>query len=547
MAYPYKFDFLAPDYAGVFRWRRDNLIKIRNRPNIIPALKLYYRSNPVDFIEDWGCTFDPRLVGTRYPATIPLMLFPRQKKFLGWVLERMAAQEFGNAPKSRDMGLTWMLAALFSTLCLFNNDFVAGFGSRKEILVDRAGDPDSIFFKVRMFLALLPKEFNGGWRDGLQGSDKYMLIKIPETGSVIRGEAGDNIGRGGRATIYGVDEAAFIDRAQKVDAALSQNTRCVIKISSVNGLENPFAEQCHAWPARRVFYFHWRDDPRKDDAWYRRQCDNLNSLIVAQEIDLDWSASRTGVIIPSSWVQSAIGAARRLALPVDGQKIAALDVADEGLDLNAWGYRHGIEVKHIEAWSGQGKSIFWTAERAVMLADAHDVGLTRYDADGLGAGIRGDVAQINTRPDRVNSRRDFVPFRGSGEVMDKERPAFKGDGIGIGVRTNGDYYQNLKAQSWMGLRARFEKTHLAITEGRQYPSDELISISEEINPETRTKLMAELSRAVYDINNGNGKLFVDKTPEGQRSPNMADAIMMMYAPQPQMDGMFKLMMDKYGK
>lgn len=544
MPIPFEHSFKAPNYPRIFQWRIDKLQKLRADPQLMAHVRAYYRDNPIDFIEDWGCTFDPRNIGSKdangnaKPAVMPLVLFPRQRDFLQWVLTMWKTQEFGVSDKSRDMGLSWMLVSLFASIALFNDGFTAGFGSRKEMLVDRAGDPDSLFFKIRMFLALLPVEFRGGWVMGGRECDKSMLITIPATGAIIRGEAGDNIGRGGRASIYAVDEAAFVERPHLIDAALSQNTNCRIDISSVNGFDNPFAEKRHSWPAHRVFTFNWRDDPRKDDEWYEKQKRQLNPLIVAQEIDLDYSASKSGVVIPSNWINAAIGAARKLGITLTGAKRSSLDVADEGLDLNAWAGAFGIEVQHLDSWSGQGKNIFWTTEQAFLRCDLHGYDNCRYDSDGLGAGVRGDAAQINGRPDRKGSQRKFEPFWGSGAVVNKEKLVFKGDDKGVGSRKNEDFFYNYKAQSWWSLRDRFDKTFQCVQAGRLlFPADELISISETIPVDMRTRLIAELSQPTYDINT-TGKMLIDKTPDGTRSPNHADSIMILFAPSEKRSSLF---------
>lgn len=537
MPYPGNHDFKNPDFPAVFRWRLERLKKIRAQPDCVPMLKQYYRDNPIDFIEDWGVTYDPRNVSRKLPVVMPLVLFPRQREFLEWVLARWAASEHGLSDKSRDMGLSWMMVSLASSLCLFNDGFAFGFGSRKEILVDRAGDPDCLFFKVRMFLSHVPREFRGGWKLGDRNADKSMLITIPATSAVIRGEAGDNIGRGGRATIYCRDEAAFIERPMLVDAALSQNTNCVIDVSSVNGLDNPFAEKRFSWPAHRIFTFQWRDDPRKDDAWYKKQKENLNPIIVAQEIDLDYSASKQGVVIPAAWVQSAIGAARKLGLTITGKKHSALDVADEGIDLNCWGGRHGIELQHCEAWSGTGKTIFWTTEQAFLRMDLYGYDECDYDSDGLGVGVRGDAAQINGRDNRKGAQRKFNAFRGSGAVVNPEALVIKGDDKGVGARKNEDFFMNLKAQSWWNLRERFERTHRAVEDGAVFDPETLISISEDIPADVRTKLVAELSQPTYDITTS-GKMVIDKTPDDQRSPNRADMVMILFAPKQKVRSLF---------
>src|SRR5690606_12844060 len=120
---------------------------------------------------------------------------------------------------------------------------VIGFGSRKEEYVDKIGSPKSLFFKARMFVQLLPPELRGGYEQGV--TDPHMRIKFPATGSVLVGEAGDGIGRGDRASIYFVDEAAFLERPQLVEASLSQTTNCRLDISTPNGLANPFRSEEH--------------------------------------------------------------------------------------------------------------------------------------------------------------------------------------------------------------------------------------------------------------------------------------------------------------
>jgi Pyruvate/2-oxoacid:ferredoxin oxidoreductase delta subunit len=90
-----------------------------------------------------------------------------------------------------------------------------------------------------------------------------------QTGASITGEGGDNIGRGGRSSVYFVDEAAFVERPALVDRALSQTTRVRDRRETPNGPGNGFAEKRFSGRLP-VFTFHWRDDPRKDEAWYAR-------------------------------------------------------------------------------------------------------------------------------------------------------------------------------------------------------------------------------------------------------------------------------------
>lgn len=554
------FSWAEPDYVPIFRARVARLAWIRAQDRatvtttpdkraraIIAAervanLKAYYRDNPWDFISDWGVTVDPRNLERDLPAVIPFLLFPRQVEWCEWVVQHWRDRSPGITEKSREMGVSWLAVSLMATLALFHDGFAAGFGSRKEEYVDKAGSPKSLFWKLRQFLKYLPPEFRGGWEEARHAP--HMRITIPATGAVITGEAGDNIGRGDRQAIYVVDESAFLERPMLVEASLSQTTNCRIDISSANGHGNPFAQRRHSGKID-VFTFHWRDDPRKSEdrrtwlipgsnppayeTWYEKQVRELDPVILAQEVDINYSASATGILIPSAWVQAAINAHVKLGLQVTGARRGALDVADEGVDLNAYCDQQGILVRSVTAWSGKGDDIFGTVQRAFMLADEAGHDGFEYDADGLGAGVRGDARVINEgRPGRTLR---VEPFRGSGAVFqpDKTIPTAQPVTRDTRERLNKDFFSNAKAQAWWSLRVRFQRTFRAVEAGTvgEYDPDELISLDPAM-PELN-KLIMELSQPTFSLNI-TGKVVIDKAPDGTRSPNHGDAVMIAFAP-----------------
>lgn len=511
------FDFKSPDYVDVFRRRVQALHRIRANPECLPALNRFYRGNPARFISDWGVTHDPRNVEIGLPAVVPFILFPRQVEWVDWVIESWRNRRPGVTPKSRESGVSWLAIALSCTLCLFNESMTIGFGSRKLELVDKIGKPDSLFWKARQFMALLPPEFRGGWTSADAPSG---LIKFPSTASVIQGEGGDDIGRGGRSAIYFVDEAAALEHPEMAEASLASTTNCRIDISTSRGLGGPFHRKVMEWPAERVFRFHWRDDPRKDEAWYQKQVSELDPVTIAQELDIDFAASVEGVLIPSSWVNAAIDAHTVLGFAPTGIQSGALDVADEGRDLNAFCGAHGVMIEALEEWSGKGEDIFSTVQCAFMLCDDLKYQAFAYDADGLGAGVKGDARIINeNRP--LGSKIRVDPFRGSASVNNPTSEDVKG-------RKNEDFFANLKAQSWWSLRNRFQKTYRAVAERGAFQADELIVIPSGLK--NRAKLCMELSQPTFSINAA-GKILIDKAPNGARSPNLADAVMIRFSAQ----------------
>ena len=521
------FDWKNPDYGAVYVDRMRRLANLRAKPELLPLLKLHYRDNVADFINDWGVTIDPRNAEVDQPVMVPFLLFPRQREWVDWLIERWRSREPGVSDKSRDFGLSWLAVSAAATLCLFRDDMTIGFGSRKEEYVDKGGAPKSLFWKARQFIAHLPVEFNGGWQS--RRDSAHMRLSFPTTGSVMVGEAGDNIGRGDRAGIYFTDEEAFFERPQLIEASLSQTTNCRISISTPNGMANPFAEKRHSGKIS-VFTCHWRDDPRKDEAWYVKQCAELDPVTIAQEIDLNYAASIEGLLLPSEWIQAMMDAHIKLGIAPTGRRRGAFDVADEGKDRNAFGSAVDFLVDNLDEWSGKGSDIFASTEKVFDLCDEWMIeeGFL-YDADGLGADVRGNARVINARrKEKQIVQIDVQAFRGSAEVFNKR-------GQDVPGRFNEDFFRNRKAQSWWNVRRRAYKTYRAVVHGDAYDVSEIIAIDTEAlkRPSPTApygllgKLTTELSQPLYRKDEG-GKIIVEKTPDGMKSPNLADVIMILF-------------------
>lgn len=501
---PFEFDFSSPDYGAVFKNRAEKLKRIRENPKCLPGLFAYYKENIAQFIIDWGMTSDTRNADIGLPVVVPFLLFDRQTEWVDWLNERWHGREDGLTEKSRDMGLSWLSVAVGATICLFNRDVNIGYGSRKEEYVDKIGDPKCLFYKARQFIKLLPPEFTGGWSDKKNSS--HMVLKF-NNGSTMTGEAGDNIGRGNRASIYFKDESAFYERPELIDAALSQTSNCKIDISTPNGNGNPFYKKRHSGKVN-VFTFQWTDDPRKDQAWYEDQKQRLDPAVLAQEVDLDYTASVTGLAIPGKWVQAAVNLHQALGLRPSGMKRAGLDVADEeGRDLNAFVTVYGTTVQEIESWNGLDTT--QTTHRANALADDYSVTYINYDSIGVGAGVRGAAKGI------VRS------FNG---VATSESPR-PGAMINNRDKLNKDAYLNLRAQLWWEARIRFERAYQHLNGIAQYSLDEMISIP------NNAELINELSRPKYKYTDA-GKIKIEGKPEmkkrGIESPNIAEAALLAF-------------------
>ena len=304
------FNFINPNYDSVFAERAVRLARLQAHPEEIGNLKAFYKENPVQFINDWGVTFDPRKDGK--DKIIPFILFPRQAEFVNWVRKLWQSRKRGLGEKSREVGFTWLCVAIAVHMWLFEDDSITGFGSRKKELVDNGDDdPDSIFWKVRFFIDHLPREFLP--RDYKLGR-KSMVVPNRENGATIKGEIGDEIGRGGRSTIYFADEFAHLEHQDMAESALSQNTECRIYISTVNGVGNLFYKLRHFLPPEQIFIFDWTDDPRKrknpgrpanEEPWYIDQKRNMLPTTLASQVDRDYNAAIANSFIETELITNA--------------------------------------------------------------------------------------------------------------------------------------------------------------------------------------------------------------------------------------------------
>lgn len=522
------------DPVQILAWRQRQVMKIRNRPVLLSGAKQYYATHPVEFINHWCDTYDPRKSGPKTQARGPFVLFEKQEDLVTFLLACLSEEECALIEKSRDMGATWVCCAFSVWLWLFWPGSSVGWGSRKEQLVDKLGDPDSIFEKMRMLLTGLPDFFlPEGF--SLKEHMTFMRIVNPETGATITGEAGDNIGRGGRKLIYFKDESAHYERPEKIEAALSDNTRVTVDLSSVNGLGNVFHRRREAgaeWTGEitqkgttQVFVMDWRDHPAKNDAWYnaRKEKAEREGLmhLFAQEVDRNYSASVEGTLIKQEWVNAAIDAHKKLGIKITGSWSSALDVADGGGDTNAQSQRQGILLRELDEWGARDPA--QTARRAIAnIAKRGDIEL-QYDCIGIGAGVKGEVNNLSDTGSLPRGIR-LVAWNAGGKVLKPKGRVIPGDKKSM---KNEDFYTNLKAQGWWELRGRFYRTWRAIEEGAVYDPDTLISL------DSNLKLLRKLEKELCQVTASHGarlKLMIDKTPEGTKSPNLADAVMMDYWP-----------------
>jgi hypothetical protein len=485
-------------------------------------------ANGLDGLLHWfdryAWTYDPRLIGKPGGAFIQFNLWPRQREAVRWLYGQIIAQEEGLLEKSRDVGATYLCAGVCAWAWMFLDGFKGTFGSRKVDYVDKKDNPDSIFAKLRIILRRQPPELmpvGFSWTT----HDNYMRLSNPATGATISGEGGEDMGRGGRSTVYVLDEAAFVPNAETTEAALSGNTDCVIWVSSVNGMGNLFARKRHSiLKPRQVFRLHWRDDPRKTDEWAQtKQASFSEPTTWASEYDIDYSASVEGICIPALWVESA----KRLAdleprLRPSNNGALGLDVG-AGKAKSVAIVRKGPVVLPPKA-RGEPDTT-GTAHWGLELAKAAGVSSVNFDAPGVGAGVastmmHNEVAGLAIYP--VNTGTPPSNRRWPDE------------------RTSEEMFGNLKAEIWWLCRTALQRTHehVLFLEGKdggiEHPVTDLLALPS--GDQQSDALNLQLSLVKWEKNE-RGKIVIEKKDalrrRGIASPDHADALMLTFAEQRQ--------------
>ena len=300
------------DYERILRMRQENLIQLTKYPAAIPALLAHYGDGRwAEFISDWGMTFDPRETDTEIRYR-PFVLYKRQIEYVDWVYARFQKRERGLCKKFRGAGMSWLNSSIAAVMWLTQKDAVITMGSQKQEKVDNGdGDPDSLFWKVRKFINCLPALFIP---EGWEKDSKKMVVFNPANGSTIRGEIGDQIGRGGRASLAMPDEFAELEHQELVESALAETSDCVIYGSTVptrGGVGSKFYELEHHLPEEQVFVFQWTEDERKrlnpnilpeEEPWYKKKKSEVSPTVFASQFLLDYSAATSNAFVSSELV-----------------------------------------------------------------------------------------------------------------------------------------------------------------------------------------------------------------------------------------------------
>lgn len=467
------------------------------------------------WVDHFIWTYDPEDLSL---TTKPFVLFPRQRELATWFAWIVAERHEGVLEKGRKVGASWMMGMYALHKWLFVPGYRTTFGSYKQEKVDRIGDYDSLFEKIRVAIDMLPR-----WMlpAGFRGSehDNYMRLLNPQNGNQIVGEVGANMGRGGRSTAFFLDEAAFLEHAGASFRAISENSEAKVFASTANGMANAFYQKREATIIRDpqlVFRLHWRDDPRKSDAWAARRKAEMEPEDWASEHEIDYGASVERQLIPAEWVRACHDLWKQHR-----------DRVREGVEQEITGEtRCGLDL-------GAGKAEFScaTGTGPVLIAmkawrdpdHVNAAGIARDEARSYGATeIRYDATGVGFSQGAILAQTEGAKVVGVnvGDTPPSWMRLKEGDKTILAS----DRFLNLKAFGWWILRERAKCSWEKINGKADHPYSECLLIAFE-----DSKLDAQLSQPTWSWNL-KGKKQVDKAPEGAKSPDRGDGVVLVFLP-----------------
>lgn len=504
--------------------------------------KIYWMNN-------YGWTYDPRnpLDTPPLPATLPFDLCERQIELYQWFDYILSQRQDGCVKKSRGVGFTWSAGSYAWHQWRFNPGFKTTFGSRKSTEVDQIGNPDTIFEKMRMLYRKFPRwMLPKGFKPDLH--DKQNLLINPENNNTIRGEGGEEMGRGGRSSLYILDEAAYIEHADRVEAATSANCDVRVWGSTLNTRNdnNYFQRKYNATSPDKVFRFHYSELPINTPARMARKKEDTSADVWASDYEIDDSYTVEDICIAGAWVKSA----QRIKALLDA-RYNELYAAGRGQEAAPYKLQPRIDgTAGGDVGGGKAQSVVIArfgpiicTPRAWQDPDTTDTALKMLDycAD----------TKLPMRDDRYEPKIRFLRYdsvaigQGVASTLRRNpRPGLIVNGVNTGNPASdtrwpdGEFahekFQNTKAEGWWAARERFKKTHAMVLwledpnqqGAAKYPIDELASLPDDPRDQHLQRLVSQLSQVKW-FRRENGKIIIESkealAKRGIPSPDYADA------------------------
>jgi len=238
-------------------WRRRVWQAAEDDEDVQLALAKRCKADLLYFVNGFVWLFDPQAA-----KTLPFATWPFQDHAFHELLAAVWSKYDLLVEKSRDVGASWIVLVTYLWLWLWHTEVALLAVSQKEELVDKPGDPDSLFWKFRFARDRLP-----WWMRPKQTADANLHVGNLDAGSVLDGRATTvDAGRAGRRLSLMVDEAASIEQLVALKAATADNSKCRLWVSTPKGM-NAFGLMRQSGEVK-VLTLHWSQHPIKARGLY---------------------------------------------------------------------------------------------------------------------------------------------------------------------------------------------------------------------------------------------------------------------------------------
>lgn len=227
-------------------------------------------------------------------------------------------------------------------------------------------------------------------------------------------------------------------------------------------------------------------------------------------------------IIKRSWLMAVLDAHKALGLEITGRRRLGFDIADSGIDKCALLYAHGPLASWADLWKAGEDELLKSCTRAHGAARERQASIT-YDSIGVGAAAGAKFNEINAASPTA-PRVSHSKFNAGGAV-------YRPDALYMPGTKNKDMFANIKAQAWWGVADRLRATFNAVRNGAQVKPEDML-ILDSAMPHL-SHLMDELCTPKRDYDKAGRVMVESKKDLAKRevpSPNLADALVMAYAP-----------------
>jgi hypothetical protein len=317
--------------AGNVAWRQRLLAQAKQSATWRTRLKAASAKSPIFWLNAFGWTYlqkkvrlDGREVGVVEGTVIDGRKASPHVPFVTWavqddaILQLVDAIENGHdvlISKARDMGASWVCLSVFHWFWQFRPQTTFLELSRKEILVDRPGDMDSLFEKHRYLLRRQPE-----WLRPQRLKDNRLHLENTDTGSVLIGESTNkDAGQASRKTAILLDEFARVKEGDEIDLSTADTTACRIFNSTPGGPNTQFTR---IWRSMKlgtrqgkIIELPWwrhpdkgrgaeyqldpdRGECRWTSPWYKAQKGRRTKRNLAQNVDMEHGRAGDSIFDP---------------------------------------------------------------------------------------------------------------------------------------------------------------------------------------------------------------------------------------------------------